>query len=141
MKHKLGIIIFALIEILIGLITLIAVALSLIQGRSTKPLEVLIFVFTTSSLSTALGFGILRLNLTCYHLLLYFSSIIIFSKILILAKIITLNGALETTIPPLIKNIISILYHSLLIFYFTRKPVKDLFGERRNAIFSIKMPF
>lgn len=140
MKHKWGIIIFAFIEILLGSITLVAVILSLIQGKSTKPLEVLIFVLITAVISTVLGFGILRYNLTCYHLLLFLSSIIILSKILIFAKIITLSGALETKIPSSLKNIISISYHSLLIFYFTRKPIKEKFGERRNVIFSLKMP-
>ena len=141
MKPKLGIIIFALTEILIGSVTLIAVILSLIQGESTKPLEVTIFVLTTAITSTILGFGILRNNLTCYHLLLYFASIIILSKILIFTKIIALSGAQETIVPASLKNVISILYHSLLIFYFTRKSVREFFGERRNVIFSLKMPF
>lgn len=141
MKHKWGIIIFALIEILIGSITLIAVILSLIQGKSNKPLEVLIFVLTTATISMSLGFGILRYSLSCYHLLLFLSTIIIFSKILIFAKIIKLSGALETSIPSSLKNIISILYHSLLMFYFTRKSVREKFGERRNVIFSLKLPF
>lgn len=141
MKAKLGIITFALTEILIGSITLIAVILSLTQGKSAKPPEVLIFVLITAAISTALGLGVLKGNLSCYHLLLYFSSIIILSKILIFVKIITLNGSLETSIPSSLKNITSILYHILLIFYFTRKSVKEHFGERRNAIFSLKMPF
>lgn len=141
MKPKFGITIFAFLEILIGSLTSIAVILSLVQGKSAKPLEVLIFVLTTAIVSTLLGFGILKGNLTCYHLLLYFSSIIILSKILIFAKIIAFNGALETTIPSSIKNIISILYHGLLVFFFTRKPIKERFGERRNAIFSLKIPF
>lgn len=129
MKYKLGIILFSLIEILNGSITLIAVILSLIQGRSTKPLEVIIFVLATAIISTVLGFGILKYNLTCYHLLIYFSSIIILSKILIFANIITLHGALETSIPSSTKNIISILYHSLLILYFTRQSVRERFVE------------
>ena len=141
MKHKWGIIIFALVEILIGSTTLIAVILSLIQGKSNKPLGVFIFVLTTATISTSLGFGILRYNLTCYHLLLFLSSIIIFSKILIFAKIIEFSGALETSIPSSLKNVISILYHSLIIFYFTRKSVREKFGERRNVIFSLKLPF
>lgn len=141
MKPKSGIIIFALTEILIGSITMIAVILSLIRGSSTKPPEVLIFVLATAAMSMVLGFGILKGNLTCYHLLLYFTSIIILSKILIFAKIITLSGALETAVPSSLKNIISILYHILLISFFTREPVKRHFGERRNVIFTLKMPF
>ena len=129
MKSKSGIKIFALIEILIGTVTLAAVILSLIQNQSTKPLGVIIFVLTASAISISIGFGILKYNLACYYLLLYFSSIIILSKILIVANIITLNGASETTVPPATKNIISILYHSLVIFYFTRKSVRENFRK------------
>jgi len=129
MKPKPGIIFFAVIEVFIGLITLISVIYSLNQGKSTKPLEVLVFVLTTAAISLSLGIGILRYNLTCYDLLLYFSSIIILSKILIFAKIITLNGALETTLPMDLKNITSILYHSTVIIYFRQKPIKEYFNK------------
>jgi len=127
MKHKRGIIIFAFIEITLGFITLFTVFSSLIQGKSTKPLEVLIFVLTTAVVSMALGLGILRYNLTSYHLLLFFSRVIILSKILVFAKIITLSGALETRIPSSLKSVISIFYHSLLIFYFTRRSTREQF--------------
>jgi len=141
MKSRLGIIIFALLEILIGAATLIAVSLSLIKGSSTKPPEVLTFVLVTAIISMTLGFGLLKCNLTCYHFLIYFSSIIILSKVLIFARVITLSGALETAIPSPLKNIISIFYHSLLIFYFTREPIKKQFGECHKVIFSLKLPF
>jgi hypothetical protein len=141
MKHKWLTVIFALAEIIIGSVTLIAVILSLIQGKSTKPPEVLVFVLTTAIISLGLGFGIFRYNLTSYHLLLYLSSIIILSKILIFAKIITLSGELETIIPASLKNVVSILYHGLLIFWFTRKSVREQFGERRNFFSFLKMPF
>lgn len=141
MKPKLDTIIFALIEILIGSITLIAVLLSLAQGKSEKPLEILIFVLTAAIISAGLGLGILRRNLASYHLLLYLSSIIVFSKILIFTKIITLNGALETTIPSSLKNAIPIFYHRLFIFYFTRKGIKEQFGKRHSTVFSLKALF
>ena len=127
MKEKLGIKLFALIEILIGAVTLLAVILSLVQGHSAKPWEVVMFVLVTAAISTGLGLGILKYNRHAYHLLLYFSSIIVLSKILIFAKIITLSGALETMVPVPIKNTVSILYHSVIIFYFTRKPIKEKF--------------
>jgi len=127
MEKKLGLTVFAWIEILIGVITLIAVLVGLIQRTSTKPLEVVIFVLTASIISTSLGFTILKHNLTGYRLLLFFSKAIILSKVLIFAKIIYLNGALETTIPSSMKNSISIAYHCLLIFYFTRRPIREVF--------------
>lgn len=136
MKFHLGIYIFGLTEIIIGSVTLIAVGISLFSGQSYKPLEVLIFVLITSGLSLGLGIGVLKRNLTSYHLLLFFSVTIIFSKILIFAKIISLTGALETTIPQSTKNITSIIYHSLLIWYFTRPTIRKHFGERRNVLFS-----
>lgn len=141
MKHNWGLITFALIEITIGSITSLAVITSLILGKATKPPAVLIFVLTTAIISSSLGIGILRNNLTSYHLLLFFSTVIIVSKILIFAKIITLTGALETTVPQSTKNIISVIYHSLLIWYFSRPSVRKRFGERRNVLFSLKLPF
>ena len=141
MKYKLGILIFGVTEILIGSITLIAVFLSILQGKSGKPLEVLIFVLITCSLSIGLGIGILRHNKTSFNLLIFFSLIIIFSKILIFANIIALNGELETSLPASLKNTISVLYHSMLVIYFTRKSIKEEFGERGNVILSLKIPF
>lgn len=127
MRHNWPIKIFGIIEISIGVVTLITVILSLIQGKSTKPPGVLVFVLTTAIISSGLGLGILKYNLKSYYLLLYFSSIIILSKILIFAGIIALSGALEVATPSSLKNTISILYHSILIFYFTRKSVREQF--------------
>ena len=119
----------AITEILLGGITLFAVIASLILRESAKPVEVLIFVLTTSGLSLGLGIGILKKNLASYQLLLFFSSVIVLSKILIFAKIISLNGALETTIPAELKNMVSVTYHSLIIILLTRQPVKKVFKE------------
>jgi len=124
-----GVWFFAAVEILIGLITLSAVNLSLIQGRCVKPPEVIIFVLTTALISAGLGIGILTYNIHCYHLLLYFSSVIILSKILIFAKIISLSGALETTLPFQFKSTVSVIYHGLLILYFARASVKKKFSS------------
>jgi len=131
-KRNYGIFIFGLIEIGIGLITFAVVIASLILGKSTKPLEVLIFVLTTAVISFGLGLGILRMSLQCYHLLLFFSAVVILSKALIFAKIITLNGALETSMPSQVKNTISIVYHILLIRYFISPTVRRAFGEKRK---------
>ena len=129
MRNESGIKLFAIIEIIIGAVTLLTVISSLIQGHSVKPWEVMLFVLVTAAISAGLGLGILKYNLTSYHLLLYFSSIIVLSKILIFAKIITLSGALETTVPAPIKNTVSVLYHSLIIFYFTRESVREKFKK------------
>lgn len=140
MKVRYLVAFFGTIEILIGAITFLNVVLSIILGVSTKSLEVTVFVLVTGALSFSLGLGLLRNNRTAYHLLIFFSLIIVFSKLLIFTKIITLNGALETTIPAYFKNIISILYHTLIIIYFVRREVRCHFGERRNVILSLKNP-
>lgn len=131
MKYKTGMLFFGITEILIGAITLIAVFLNIAQGKSEKPTEVLIFVLIACCISIGLGLGILRYNKNSLHLLLFFSSAIILSKILVFADIISLNGALETAVPVPLKNTISILYHSLLIFYFTRKSIREKFGQAK----------
>jgi len=130
----LGIFIFGAIEILIGTTTFIAVTLSLFRGASAKPAEVLVFVLVTACISTGLGIGILSRRLSALRLLLFFSCVIILSKALIFAKIITLNGALETAFPSSVKNIISVVYHALVVVYFTSKPVRSCFGERRKGV-------
>ena len=131
-KRDYGIITFGLIEISMGLVTLVAVTTSLILGTSIKPLEVLVFVLVTAFISLGLGIGILRRNLHVYHLLLFFAAVIVLSKILIFTKIISLNGALETTITSSIKDSISIFYHSLLILYFAQPRIKKQFTDRRK---------
>lgn len=132
-KLNLGILLFAYIEIFIGIITLVSIIFSLILGINTKPPTVLIFVLSTALISASLGIGILKLNRHALHMLVFLSCVIVLSKILIFTNIISLNGALETKIPQDFKNIISIFYHTLVIFYFTRKSVKMRFGERRKV--------
>jgi hypothetical protein len=36
---------------------------------------------------------------------------------------------------------ISIIYHGSLICYFSRPSIRKEFGERRNVLFSLKLPF
>jgi len=110
----------------------LSVVLSLVLGVSQKPPEVLIFVLAASLISFVLGIGVILSNHHCYNLLLFFAKVIILSKILIFAGIIHLNGALETNIPPDVKNTISLLYHSLLIIFFTRRGVKSHFNIESN---------
>jgi hypothetical protein len=129
MKPPKGILIFGLIEIAIGAITLIAVLTSLILSLSTKPLNVLVFVITTSLISVYLGIGIIRRHIHAYHMLLFFASVVILSKILIFTKIIVLYGALEISIPSAFKDIISLIYHALIILYFNLKKVKGEFQK------------
>ncbi len=116
-----------IIEILIGGLTLLAIAVSMLNHTNTKTFNVLVFVFLTSLMSLFLGLGILRHNKTAYQVLIYFSSVIALSKVLIFTNIIYLNGALETSIPQFSKDRISILYHVFVVFFLSRKHIKELF--------------
>ena len=126
MKSKL-INLFAITEIFIGGITLISVITSLILGISTKPANVLTFVIITALISFLLGIGLLMHNPQAYYIILYFSITIIISKILIFAEIISLNGALEASIPASLKNIFSLVYHGLILVVFNLKNIKKEF--------------
>lgn len=125
-QHK-GIEIFALIEICIGGFTLFLTLSSLLLGTSTKPLNVLIFVITTSAISFFIGVGLLFKMRLAAQLLLYFAFSIVLTKILIFSKIIYLQGGLAANIPEPIKDLISILYHSIVLWYFNRQNIKSEF--------------
>lgn len=136
-----GILFFSITEILIGTISLSALLSDMIIMPSAKSPEVVVFILGTALISISLGFGILKRSIDSYHLLLFFSTVIILSKILIFVNIISLNDTLETIVPSGLKNSISIIYHSLVILYFTRKPVKKQFGAHSKVFFYIKHPF
>ena len=127
MKHNKILFAIALIEILIGIITFLAVFLSLVLSSNTKSPNVLIFVIVASLISTLLGMGILQHKKIACDLLIYFSSVVLLSKVLIFADILALNGTLETTLHPNLKNAMSILYHAFVIFYLNRKEIKESF--------------
>lgn len=119
--------VFGLTEIVIGTATFIAVTHSLNAGISTKPLNVLVFVVLSSLISASLGAGILMRLEYARKLFIFFAGWIILSKILIFTRIITLNGAIETTVPLSLKNAISSIYHLLAILYFHQPAIKAEF--------------
>jgi len=122
-----------LIEILIGGLTLLTMAFSLLLSLNTKAPNVLTFVLMTAILSLLLGIGILIHNEIAYKLLIYFSSVIILSKILIFADLLRLNGAFENFVPSPVKNVTSIAYHSFLIFYLTKSDIKNIFIKLKKV--------
>ena len=114
-------------EILIGGITLLGTAFSLLFSFNTKSPSVLGFVLMSGLVSLSLGVGILFHSLLAYRLLIYFSSVIVLSKFLLIADVIRFNGSLETFIPSPVKNSISVVYHLFIIIYLSRSNVKRLF--------------
>ena len=121
------IILIGFAEILIGGLALTVNLISLIHNNNPKSPNVLLFVILTGLTSTIIGIEWLRLNKLAHHALLYFASVVFVSKILILMGILELNGALETSLPPEAKNVISLIYHGFLIYYLSTKHVKDDF--------------
>ena len=121
------ILIIGLIEIFIGSLALISNLTALMFDANPKDPAVLLFVTITGTLSAFLGVSLIRFKKFAYQLLLYFSSVIILSKILIFLDIIKLNGALDTTISDSLKNIVSITYHSFIIYFLTHSKVKEIF--------------
>lgn len=122
-----GILFFGATEIAIGTITLIAHLTASTLTLYQKPLNVLTFVIVTAIISVGLGIGILIRNIHARHMLVFFATMIILSKILIFAGIISLSGALESNIPDLVKNTISLLYHAAILVYFNLPKVKEKF--------------
>jgi len=129
MKHAWLIKCFAYTEIILGLTSLFFIVFRLFNHPSSYPPTVAVFLVSTALISLGLGIGILNHSLSAYHLLIFFSGTIILSKILILSNIISLNQTIASSVVPWLKNTVSVAYHSLLIFYFTRKPVIDVFSE------------
>jgi len=132
MKPGRGIILFGVTEIVIGLSAFIFLVLSIFTGRCAKPPSVIVFVLAAALISFLLGAGILRRSLISYRMLQYFATVIILSKLLIFAGVISLSGALDTSMPQPAKNIISLVYHSFLLFYFNLPAARKYFGERRG---------
>ncbi len=112
--------------------TLLALVAAVAFGRAAIALNVFTFIAVTGTLSTLIGVGLLKHNRLAYDLLLYFSSVIILSKFLILADIIHLNGALDHTVPSVVKSWTSILYHSFVIYYLTLSDVRKHFSEENG---------
>jgi len=127
LKQYQNILLIGIIEVAIGGITLMATFGSILLRTNTKPANVLFFVIIASTVSTLIGIGILKLNKLAYQALVYFSSVVVLSKILIFLGIMQLSGELETTIPSPVKSIISIGYHSCILFYLCKSEIKKIF--------------
>ena len=118
---------FAFTEIVIGAVTLATTVTGWTTHASIKPLNVLLFVVISALISVSLGIGILLRWRYARKLLIFFAGWIILSKILIFAKILILCCELETTVSANLKNIISVVYHAMLIFYFHHPSIKKEF--------------
>jgi len=116
-----GIPLFGLVEIAIGLVTLLFIPFYARLGHVKPPGE-LFFVLASSLFSFVLGAGILFRFNPARRLLIFFSGWVIVTKVLIFLGVMTFVSEVPVTIPIQIKNVISVLYHTVLML-FLRHPL------------------
>ncbi len=125
MKYPPTVLVIGIMEIIIGGITVTSNLAAKMLAINDKSPKVFTFVIVAGIVSILIGIGILNFKKLAYQLLMYFSSVIILSKLLIFMDVIHLNGALETVIPGPTKNILSVIYHGLVIAYFNKHDIKE----------------
>jgi hypothetical protein len=116
--QKIAILLIGIIEIFIGLATLIgcfSVQTWGVLGLTGKPGSVYIFVVVTATISLILGIGIIFGREWAKKLLLFFSGYVILTKVLQFLGLLVFKGQIITVIPSQTKDIISIVYHIFLI--------------------------
>ena len=116
--------VIASIEVFIGLFTLSGMAFYIHLGRLAKPPNVLTFVTVTAVVSTLLGLGLFRRKRTAVTLLVFFSGYIILTKVMVATGLIHFNGAILAYLSTDLKNLVSALYHLLLIVFLTKSSVQ-----------------
>jgi hypothetical protein len=128
MNHKLIIKTIGRIELLLGLTTCLGLIIHSALSISQKPLPVFIFVLLSSIASTSIGVGLLNHKDLARKTLIFFSGYIVLTKIMIFTNLIQFNGEIITFIPSILKNYVSLLYHSLLIIFFTQSKTQEYFA-------------
>ncbi len=116
--RKIVLITIGVIEILIGTVTLIgcfAVQTWGLPGVSVKPENVYIFVMASAGVSFILGIGILLGREWARKFLIIFSGYIVLTKLLIFSGLLSFTGQIMIMVPVRIKDLISLIYHALLI--------------------------
>ena len=125
MKYKIIVKVTACLELLIGSVTLISLAVYSILSMSQKPFNVFIFVLSTSLMSIVIGLGLLSCKDWARKTLVFFSGYIILTKIMIFFNLLRFNGEIITFIPTDTKNIISVIYHFAVIMLLSRTEIKN----------------
>ncbi len=117
-------------ELLIGLITLSGHMLYSLTGADFKPVNVLLFIFVTSTLSFFIGVGILRHNKLARIILVFFSGYIVFTKILIFFGLLKFTGDIIIIISPGFKDFASFCYHVFIVIFFLHPQIKRQFDQK-----------
>jgi len=125
--QKLIIALFGYTEIIIGVVTLLSLLVAKVVWGATKPFGISVFVSSTALVSFTLGVGILKYKMLARKLLIFFAGYIILTKIFIFSGLITLSPPFEVFIPSSVKDIISLVYHLLIILFFNSEKVRPIF--------------
>ncbi|NQU74158.1 MAG: hypothetical protein HQ547_05565 [Candidatus Omnitrophica bacterium] len=125
---KLSIALFGYTEVIIGIATLLSLVAAKIIWGATKPIGVSVFVSSTALVSFTLGVGILKYKMLARKLLIFFAGYIVLTKIFIFSGLVTLSPPFEVLIPSSVKDIISLIYHLLIVFFFNNEKIRRLFG-------------
>jgi len=132
MKTKIIVKALGLIELFIGLVTITSLLTYSILSLSKKPLNVFIFVLTSSITSIILGCGLWRMRGWARSLLLFFSGYIVLTKFLMFAGLLRFNGEIITFVPYSVKNTISVAYHILIMLFLSLQATKGYFRNTAN---------
>jgi len=116
--RKIVFFVFGWIEVLIGMTTLVGsfvAQMGLIPGHFGKPYNIYVFVVATAAVSFALGVGLLSHREWARKLLMFFAGYIILTKALISAGLMSFSGVILTVVHPWTRDMVSALYHAVLI--------------------------
>ncbi|MCG3176728.1 MAG: hypothetical protein MOGMAGMI_01689 [Candidatus Omnitrophica bacterium] len=120
----------AIIECLIGLVTVVALAL---YPGPPKPPAVSLFVFIAAAVSFTIGLGLFYQDERARRWLVYFSGYICLEKLLIFMGVLTLNGQVLPAAWSLPKDALSFTYHAILVALLSRPSMTAFFRPLPSA--------
>ncbi|MFH0839260.1 MAG: hypothetical protein V1893_03650 [Candidatus Omnitrophota bacterium] len=126
---RFGIYLFGFIELCIAVATLNTLYIAKFLRFCEKPVFIFVIVFIMALISLGLGIGILYRRERARKLIIFFSIYVLFNKIMIFAGMVTFSGAFEFLLPEPTKDVISFIYHVLLVAFFAFPKTKKVFSE------------
>lgn len=131
MNPKYAVNIIAGMEIMIGFFTLTSLIAGFFLDTTQKPANIWVFVLITSSISIAIGAGLLMRREFVRSALIFFSGYVIITKLMIYGGLLSFNGEILTFFPDALKNGVSIAYHLAVIAALSPPAVKNEFSNAR----------
>ncbi len=116
----------AVLELLIGLIVLLGSIVPVLFSFPAHLPSVYVFVAVSSLISIVIGAGLSSYRLWARKVLVFFAGYIIITKVMIFAGLADFTGNTISFIPVWIKDLISVLYHAVILLAFNRKDVMRL---------------